>query len=103
LLTHLTGFLSLATAMRPHEGIGLDQAHRTITTGVNALTLSIHREIHADRWMLYHHRSTFAGDGITHSECRIYDEGRHLLASFTVEAMLRAMNTEGVPSDRPAM
>ncbi len=103
LLTHLTGFLSLATAMRPHEGIGLDQAHRTITTGVNALTLSIHRQIHADRWMLYHHRSTFAGDGITHSECRVYDEDRELLASFTVEAMLRAMNNEGVPSGRPAM
>lgn len=100
LATHLTGFLSLATSLRPHHGIGLDQAHRTITTGVNAISLAIHAEIHADQWMLYHHRSTYAGDGMTHSECRIYDEGGHLFASFTVESMLRAMATDGVPFNR---
>lgn len=99
LATHLTGFLSLATSLRPHHGIGLDKAHRTITTGVNAISLAIHAEIHADQWMLYHHRSTFAGDGMTHSECRIYDDVGHLLASFTVESMLRAMTTDGVPSN----
>ncbi len=100
LLTHLTGFLSLATALRPHEGIGLDQAHRTITTGVNAISLTIHGAVRAGDWMLYHHRSTFAGDGMTHSECRIHDEAGHLLASFTVDAMLRAMSSDGVPADR---
>ena len=25
--------------------------------------------------MLYHHLSTFAGDGMTHAECRVHDEG----------------------------
>ena len=39
--------------------------------------------------MLYHHLSTFAGDGMTHSECRVHTEGGELLASFTVEAMVR--------------
>ena len=29
----------------------------------------------ADEWMLYHHLSTFAGDGATHSECRVHDSG----------------------------
>jgi hypothetical protein len=24
--------------------------------------------------MRYHHHSTFAGDGVTHAECRIYTE-----------------------------
>lgn len=100
LLTHITGFLSLAAALRPHEGIGLDQAHRTITTGVNAISLAIHRDIRADQWMLYHHRSTFAGDGMTHSECRVHDQEGHLLASFTVEAMLRGFAGEGAPADR---
>jgi acyl-CoA thioesterase II len=92
LLTHLTGFLSLAAALRPHEGIGLDQAHRTITTGVNAISLTIHDDVRVGDWMLYHHRSTFAGNGMTHSACRIHDEAGHLLASFTVDAMLRAMS-----------
>ena len=100
LATHLTGFLSLATSLRPHQGIGLDQAHRTITTGVNAISLSIHREIRADEWMLYHHHSTFAGSGITHSACRIHNEHGDLLASFSVESMLRSMATDGVPADR---
>ena len=74
LLAQFTGHLSIAAALRPHAGIGQDQAHRTISTAINAISLSIHREIRADRWMLYHHRSTFAGDGMTHSECRVYDE-----------------------------
>ena len=43
----------------------------------------------ADEWMLYHHHSTFAGDGMTHAECRVYTEGGELSASFTVDAMVR--------------
>ena len=75
----------------PHAGIGQDQAHRTLSTAINAISLSIHREVRADRWMLYHHRSTFAGDGMTHAECRVYDEDGDVLASFTVDAMVRGL------------
>jgi hypothetical protein len=39
--------------------------------------------------MLYHHLSTFAGDGMTHAECRAHDEDGGLVASFTVDAMVR--------------
>lgn len=89
LLAQYTGHMSIAAAMRPHAGIGQHQAHRTLSTAINAISLSIHAEVRADRWMLYHHRSTFAGDGMTHSECRVYGEDRELVASFTVEAMVR--------------
>lgn len=89
LLAQFTGRLSIAAALRPHEGIGQHEAHRTLSTAVNAISLGIHREIRADRWMLYHHHSTFAGDGMTHSECRVHDEAGQLLASFTVDAMVR--------------
>lgn len=89
LLAQYTGHMSIAAAMRPHAGIGQDQAHRTLSTAINAISLSLHDDVRADRWMLYHHRSTFAGDGMTHSECRVYDEDRSLVASFTVEAMVR--------------
>jgi acyl-CoA thioesterase-2 len=54
--------------------------------GINAINLSLHREVRADHWMLYHHLSTFAGDGMTHSECRVHDEAGELIASFTVDA-----------------
>ena len=91
LLAQFTGHVSIAAALRPHEGIGQHQAHRTLSTAINAIALSLHGEVRADRWMLYHHLSTFAGDGMTHSECRVHDEAGGLLASFTVDAMVRAI------------
>jgi acyl-CoA thioesterase len=89
LLAQFTGHMSIAAALRPHPGIGQDQAHRTLSMGINAINLSLHRAVHADRWMLYHHLSTFAGDGLTHSECRVHDEAGELIASFNVDAMIR--------------
>jgi acyl-CoA thioesterase len=91
--------MSIAAALRPHEGIGQDQAHRTLSMGINAISLSLHQEVHADHWMLYHHLSTFAGDGMTHSECRVHDEGGELVASFTVDAMVRPF--PGSVTDKP--
>lgn len=95
LLAQFTGYLSIAAALRPHEGIGQDEAHRTLSTAVNAISISYHREVRADRWMRYHHLSTFAGDGMTHSECRVHDAAGDLLASFTVDAMVRRFSGNG--------
>ncbi len=89
LLAQFTGHLSIAAAMRPHAGIGQDQAHRTLSTAVNAISLSIHADVRADRWMLYRHRSTVASDGMTHAECRVHGEDGRLVASFTVDCMVR--------------
>jgi acyl-CoA thioesterase len=91
LLAQFTGHLSVAAALRPHPGIGQDQAHRTLSTAVNAISLSLHGPVRADRWMLYHHHSTFAGEGMTHSACRVHAEDGRLLASFSVEAMVRPL------------
>ena len=99
LLAQFTGHMSIAAALRPHAGIGQDQAHRTLSTAINAISLSLHADVRADRWMLYHHRSTVAGDGMTHSECRVYDEGGAHLASFTVDAMVRAFGDPSRPVD----
>ncbi len=90
LLAQFTGHMPIATALRPHEGIGQSAAHRTLSTGINAINLSLHRAVHADEWMLYHHNSTFAGDGMTHAECRVHTEGGELAASFSVDAMVRS-------------
>jgi acyl-CoA thioesterase/uncharacterized protein (DUF427 family) len=89
LLAQFTGHLSIAAALRAHQGIGQDEAHRTLSTAINAIALSVHGDVRADRWLLYRHLSTFAGDGMTHSECRVHDEAGGLLASFTVDAMVR--------------
>jgi acyl-CoA thioesterase-2 len=89
LLVQFTGHMSIAAALRPHAGVGQDQAHRSLSTAVNAIAVSLHADVRADRWMLYHHLSTFAGDGMTHSEGRVHDEQGRLLASFSVDAMVR--------------
>ena len=89
LLAQFTGHLSIAAALRTHPGIGQDQAHRSLSTAINAISLSLHADVCASKWLLYHHESTFAGDGMTHAECRVHNEEGALLASFTVEAMVR--------------
>ena len=104
LLAQFSGHMSIAAALRPHAGVGQAQAHRTLSTGINAITLSLHRDVRADEWMLYHHLSTFAGNGMTHSECRVHDIRGDLLASFTVEAMVRPFPAgTGAVDDRTAL
>jgi acyl-CoA thioesterase len=97
LLALPTGALSIATALLPHEGIGQDQAHQSLSTAVNAITLSLHASARPDRWMRYHHRSTHAGGGMTHSVCDVRDHEGSPLASFAVDAMVRHM-AAGTPT-----
>lgn len=99
LLAQFTGHMPIAAALRPHAGIGQDQAHRRVSMAISAIAISFHAEVHADRWMLYHHHSTFAGAGMTHAECRVHDEAGALLASFSVDAMVRPFPGDGAPVD----
>jgi acyl-CoA thioesterase-2 len=99
LLAQFAGHMPIAAALRAHQGIGQREAHRTISTAINAIGLSLHADIRADQWMLYHHEATFAGDGMTHSECRVYDADGRLLASFIVDAMVRGFGDPTAPMD----
>jgi acyl-CoA thioesterase II len=92
LVAHFTGHLSIATAMRPHPGIGEAMAHRALSTGVLALTISFHDPVRADRWMLYAHESPHAGRGLSYARAQIFAQDGRLLASFSQEAMLRALD-----------
>jgi acyl-CoA thioesterase II len=99
LLAQFAGHMPIAAALRPHEGIGQSQAHRTLSMGINAISLALHQEIRADEWMLYHHHSTSATGGMTHAECRVHSEDGGLLASFTVDGMVRPFAENGQPRD----
>lgn len=99
LLAQFTGHLSIAAALRAHAGVGEDSAHVTLSTAINAISLALHAPVHVDRWLLYHHRSTVASAGMTHSECRVYEEGERVVASFTVDAMVRAFADPTRPGD----
>jgi acyl-CoA thioesterase II len=91
LLAQFTGHMSIAAALRPHEGVSQDQAHRTLSMAINSINLSLHGPVRADDWLLYHHHSTFAGAGSTHAENRVYDLDGALIASFSVDAMVRPL------------
>jgi acyl-CoA thioesterase len=103
LLAQFTGHASIAAALRPHAGIGQSQAHRTLSTAINAIHISFHANVRADHWMLYRHHSTFAGDGMTHSECRVHDVEGALLASFSVDAMVRQFATDRAVDARTSL
>jgi acyl-CoA thioesterase len=95
LLVQFMGHMPIAAALRPHAGVGQAGAHLSISTAINAISVSLHSDVRADEWMLYHHDATFAGDGMTHTECRVYDEPGRMLASFGVDAMVRAIDASG--------
>ena len=97
LLAHFTGHMSIAAALRPHAGVGQLQAHRTLSTAINAIAISFHADPRVDSWLLYRHLSTVAADGMTHSECRVHGEDGRLLASFSVDAMVRPLDRPGDP------
>ena len=91
LLAQFTGHMSIAAALRPHAGVSQDQAHRTLSMAINSISLSLHGPVKADDWLLYRHLSTFAGAGTTHAENRVYDRDGALVASFSVDAMVRPL------------
>jgi acyl-CoA thioesterase II len=99
LVAQFTGHLPIAAALRPHAGVGQDQAHRGLSTAINAISLSLHRRVRADQWLLYHHLSTSASDGMTHAECRVHDTAGSLVASFAVDAMVRGFADPTAPAD----
>ena len=85
------GFL-IGTAMRPHAGVGQSQAHKTISTGVISHTLTFHEPCSAAEWLLYSHRSPYAGRGRCYGRANVYRAGGELVASFVQDAMIRGLS-----------
>ena len=84
------GFL-IATAMRPHEGVGQSMAHASVATTVLTQTLTFHEPFAASDWLLLDQHSTYAGRGRSHGVAEVFDEGGRMVASFTQDNMIRAM------------
>jgi len=82
------GFL-IATAMRPHKGVGQALAHVTISTTVMAQTLSFHEPFRADEWLLLAHHSPYAGRGRSFGRADVFTSGGRLVASYAQENVIR--------------
>lgn len=103
LLAHFTGHMSIAAAMRPFAGVGQAQAHVTLSTGVNALYFALHRDVRVDEWVRFHHHVTSTSGGMSHAQNAAYDEHGQLLASFTVESMIRGFGDRAERDARTAL
>lgn len=79
----------IGAAMRPHEGVGQEQAHETLSTGVISHTLTFHEPFRADEWLLIANRSLHAGNGRTYGEGQVFTEAGKLVASFVQVNMVR--------------
>jgi acyl-CoA thioesterase-2 len=86
------GFL-IGTAMRPHAGVGQQQAHVSLSTGVISHTLTFHEPFSAGEWLLLSHRSTYAGRGRAYGRADVFRTDGALVASFVQDAMIRPMET----------
>jgi acyl-CoA thioesterase len=89
LLAQFTGHMTIAAALLPHPGLGEAQAHVSLSTGVLAITIALHEEPDLTRWLLYSNPSIYAGRGLAQGEGHIFAEDGRLVASYTVQAMIR--------------
>lgn len=90
LIAQMCGPLLIGVAMRPHPGIGEQDAHKSLSTGVLSLTVHFHDPGPVDDWFLFQHESVHVGRGLCDGIGRIYKSGK-LVASFRQEGLLRAM------------
>ncbi|MGY1771221.1 acyl-CoA thioesterase [Blastococcus sp. SYSU D00813] len=91
LLTWASTNSFLGAAMRPHEGVGLALAHRSLSTGVLSHALYFHDDVAAGEWLLYSLRSTFTGGGRAFGVGEVFTEDGRLVATCTQESMIRPM------------
>ena len=82
------GFL-IATAMRPHAGVGQALAHVSISTTVLSQTLTFHEPFDAGEWLLLGHESPYAGRGRGYGRADVFTQDGRLVASYVQENMIR--------------
>jgi uncharacterized protein (DUF427 family)/acyl-CoA thioesterase len=94
LLAQSTTHWTIAAAMRPHEGVSEAQAHVTLSTGILATTIAFHDAVDVSEWLLYANPTIYAGRGLVQGEGRVFARDGRLVASYTVQAMVRAFQAE---------
>jgi acyl-CoA thioesterase-2 len=89
LVAQATTHWTIAAAMRPHPGFGEAQAHVTLSTGIMSVAVAFHDDQPVDQWLLYANRATWSGRGLAQGEGTVFGQGGQLLASYSVQAMIR--------------
>jgi acyl-CoA thioesterase len=95
------GFL-IELAMRPHrDTTAIEEAHRSISTGVISHTAHFHDDPDVSRWFLLTQQATFAGNGRVGGSGAVFAEDGTLVSTFQQDAMVRG--AEGALDPRRSM
>lgn len=94
LLAQSTTHWSIAAAMRPHAGYGEANAHVTLSTGIMSIAIAFHDEVDVTEWLLYSNPAIYAGRGLVQGEGHVFTRDGRLVASYTVQAMIREFARE---------
>jgi acyl-CoA thioesterase II len=81
----------IGLAMRDHgDVVSIDQAHRTVSTGVIAHTIHFLDDLDATEWLLIVHDAAHAGSGRVHGTGQVFTGDGQLVATFSQDSMARA-------------
>ena len=97
LLAQDTTHYSIGAALRAHTGISEGDAHRTVSMGPVNATIAFHDDVDVSQWLLTETRSIWAGRGSTQSQVRVFTADGRLVASKTVQAMVRSFRAAPAP------
>lgn len=92
LLAQSTTHWTIAAAMRPHPGFGEAQAHVTLSTGIMSTAIAFHDEFDVTDWLLYANPAIYSGRGLAQGEGRVFSQDGRLVASYSVQAMIRSFS-----------
>ncbi|MER6816636.1 acyl-CoA thioesterase domain-containing protein [Spirillospora sp. NPDC000708] len=97
LMTQSVTHWTIAAALRPHAGYSEAMAHQTISTGISQATIAYHDDVDVTQWLLYATRVVYTGRGTAQSEGRVHAEDGRLVASYSVQGMIRPFARRSSP------
>jgi acyl-CoA thioesterase-2 len=89
LLAQATTHWTIAAAMRPHRGMTEDEAHVSLSTGIMSVGIAFHDDAPVTEWFLYANPAIWSGRGLAQGQGQVFSEDGRLMASYTVQAMIR--------------
>jgi uncharacterized protein (DUF427 family)/acyl-CoA thioesterase len=93
LVAQATTHWTIGAAMRPHHGFGEADAHVTMSTGIMSVGIAFHDDAPVTEWFLYANPAIWSGRGLAQGQGQVFSEEGRLIASYTVQAMIRRFTT----------
>jgi len=101
LLAYASDLTMMVAAMRPHAGVGYGSA-LVEASAVTSHTISFHRPVRVDEWLLFVQESPAAASGRAYIRGDWFDESGSVVASCAQEVLIRITGPESETPARPA-